>query len=276
MENSKEAKVLQLLAEQRAERQEDLTRYVSDPDATETDTDDEHTSDTPVLDKVLRFGGVGAVVEMTNCSLNEFNALWNFIRERVESGWNTGRGRKCQHYREDVLFMLLSTLKHAGTWDFNGKMFGVKGPTFERMIIGFVGKIVHVLYKTVVLQWEERYTMERLVKEKSTFKHYKFALYVTDVTFQNANRPSGNHEEAKGHFTNKHTLYGYKSEVSVLPNGIAIGCTAHQPGSVSDLDIYIGRIWSGIRLLCQRRIVKNARTRMWVQWRRNMMDSGLY
>lgn len=86
MENSKDAKVLQLLVEQSAERQEDLARYVSDPDATETDTDDEHNSDTPVLDKFLRSGGVGAVVEMTNYSLNEFNALWNVFRERVESG----------------------------------------------------------------------------------------------------------------------------------------------------------------------------------------------
>ena len=117
-------------------------------------------------------------------------------------------------------------------------MFGVKGPTFDRMMIGLIHKIVHVLYKTVVLQWEERYTMERLAKEKSTFKHYKFALYATDVTFQNANRPSGNHEEAKGHFSNEHKHYGYKSKLYVLPNGIAIGCTAHQSGSVSDLVIF--------------------------------------
>ena len=116
MENSKEAKVFYLLAEQCAERQEDLARYVSDPDATETDTDDEHNSETPGLDNVLRSGGVGAVVEMTNYSINEFNALWNVVRERVESGWNTGRGRKCQHYPKDVLFMLLSTLTHAGNW----------------------------------------------------------------------------------------------------------------------------------------------------------------
>ena len=52
--------------------------------------------------------------------------------------------------------------------------------------------------------------MERLVKEKSTFKHYKFALSATDVTFQNANRPCGNHEEAKGYFSNKYKQYGYK------------------------------------------------------------------
>ena len=239
METSKEATVLKLLAEQRAERQEDLPKYVSDPDATETDTDDERDSDTPVLDKFLQSGGVGAVVEMTSFALNEFNALWNVVEEKVESEWNTGRGRKSQHYYpKDVLFMLLSTLKDAGHWDFSGKMFGVKGPTFERMNIGFADKVVNILYETVVLRWKERYTMERLIKDNSTFRHYKFALYATDVTFQNSNRPGGNHEEAKRYFSNKHKLYGYKSEVSVLPNGIAIGCTPHQPGSVSDLTIF--------------------------------------
>ena len=86
-------------------------------------------------------------------------------------------------------FMLLSTLKHAGHWDFNGKMFGVKGPTFERMIIGFADKVVDILYETVVLRWEERYTIKRLIKDNSTFRHYKFALYATDVTFQNSNKP---------------------------------------------------------------------------------------
>lgn len=87
-------------------------------------------------------------------------------------------------------------------------MFGTMGPTFERMILGFVDKVVYVLYETSVLKWEQRYKMERLTKDRSTFKNYNFALYATDTTFENVNRPSGNHEEAKGHFSNKHKLYG--------------------------------------------------------------------
>ena len=164
METSQEATVLKILAEPRAKRQEDLAKYVSDPDATETDTDDERDSDTPVLDNFSQSDEVGAVVEMTNFTLNDFNSLWNVVEEKVESEWNTGRRRKSQHYPKDVLFMLLSTLKHAGHWDFNSKMFGVKGPTFERMIIGFAERVVDILYEIVVLRWEERYTMERLSK----------------------------------------------------------------------------------------------------------------
>jgi len=134
--------------------------------------------------------------------------------------------------------MLLCTLKRAGNWDFNGKMFGIKGPTFERMTLGFVDKIVQRLYQVSVLKWERRYTMERLISDKSTFKTYKFALYATDVTFQNANRPGGNHDQAKEFYSNKHKLYGCKTEVSVLPNGVAIGFTEHYPGSVPDLVIF--------------------------------------
>ena len=80
--------------------------------------------------------------------------------------------------------------------------------------------------------------MERLIKYKSTFSNYKFALYITDAAFQNANRSVRNHEEAKGYFTNKHMLYGYYSEFSVLPNSIAFGCTPHLPGSHSDIVIF--------------------------------------
>jgi hypothetical protein len=36
----------------------------------------------------------------------------------------------------------------------------------------------------------------------------------------------------------KHKLYGLKVEVSVLPNGMAINCSRHHPGSHSDIDIF--------------------------------------
>ena len=32
-------------------------------------------------------------------------------------------------------------------------------------------------------------------------------------------------------------LYGFKTEISVLPNGLAIGASVHHPGSVSDTGI---------------------------------------
>ncbi len=37
-------------------------------------------------------------------------------------------------------------------------------------------------------------------------------------------------------------MYGYKTEVSVAPTGLAIDATAHKPGSVSDLVIFQGNL----------------------------------
>jgi len=45
-------------------------------------------------------------------------------------------------------------------------------------------------------------------------------------------------QEGKAYFSGDHKLYGYKVEVSVLPNGLAAHASRHYPGSVSDVDIF--------------------------------------
>lgn len=70
------------------------------------------------------------------------------------------------------------------------------------------------------------------------FKHFPFSRYATVVTFQEYNRPNGNLQEVKKYFSGKHKLYGYKLEVFVLPNGLAIGCSTHYPGSVAEVDSF--------------------------------------
>lgn len=79
--------------------------------------------------------------------------------------------------------------------------------------------------------------MRNLHDGEQKFKHFPGALYATDVAFQQSFRPSGMMEEGQIYFSGKHKLYGVKVEVSVLPNGIAVGCTNHFPGSVSDFEI---------------------------------------
>ncbi|RHY07221.1 hypothetical protein DYB25_010653 [Aphanomyces astaci] len=68
--------------------------------------------------------------------------------------------------------------------------------------------------------------------------NFPFVRYATDVTFQQTNVPSGSYAEKKTYFSGKHSQYGHKVEVSVLPNGFAINCTAHYKGSVSDKAIF--------------------------------------
>ena len=70
------------------------------------------------------------------------------------------------------------------------------------------------------------------------FKHFPVACYATDVSSQPNFRPGGSLHEGKKYFSGKHKRYGYKMEVSILPNDIAIGCSGHEPGSVSDLTLF--------------------------------------
>ena len=103
---------------------ENLALFIPNSQATDTDSD-VGDSDSPVMDAFIASGGAGAVLEMTNFSLLELNAIWNILKDAITTDCNCGRGRKCQHKLKDVFFMLLSTLKHSGNFDFNGKMFGV-------------------------------------------------------------------------------------------------------------------------------------------------------
>ena len=84
---------------------------------------------------------------------------------------------------------------------------------------------------------DHMYSMSALRSNKTQFKYFPYALEAIDVTFQEANRPSGNMQEGKKYFSGKHKLYGFKTEVTVRPNGIAVACSQHFPGSVSDLHI---------------------------------------
>lgn len=79
--------------------------------------------------------------------------------------------------------------------------------------------------------------MTKMVQNNQTFRNVPYARYATDVTFQQSNRPAGNHEEALSCFFKTHKLYGYKVEVSVLPNGLALGAIKHFRGKLQDIDI---------------------------------------
>ena len=78
--------------------------------------------------------------------------------------------------------------------------------------------------------------MQALIEKQQLFSTFKIVRYATDVTFQMPYRPSGNIRGGKYNIS-KHKLYGYRLEVSVLPNGLAFSCRKHYPGSIFDLEI---------------------------------------
>lgn len=133
--------------------------------------------------------------------------------------------------------MVLCPIKHGAKWDFNATIFSIKGPTFERMIVPLIDKVLPTLFEVCVEKCFWSYSMMRMVADNVLFKFHKYDRYATDVTFHHANRPAGNHQESKHYFSNKHKIYGYKTEVSVVPNGLAIGCIDHRQRSVADVVI---------------------------------------
>ena len=53
-----------------------------------------------------------------------------------------------------------------------------------------------------------------------------------------AKRPCGNAQESKKYIFGNHKLYGWKTEASVLPKGIAMLRSFHVPRVTSDIEFY--------------------------------------
>ena len=118
------------------DRENDIIQYSSG--SVSSDIDGGFEYNTPVIDAFVEASGPSVYMKMANFSAAEFEFLWTSTISLVLANWKVGRVRKSAFSGEDVLLMLLSTLKHGGQWDFLGKMFKIKGPTFERTIINFL------------------------------------------------------------------------------------------------------------------------------------------
>ena len=229
---------LQTLETLRQVAAQHATEIANHADDDVVSSDEESDSNSPIYDSFYDQGGPEAIKSMTNFGPPQFTDIWLAVSTFVSANWNTGRGRKTKVEAKDVLFMMMTVLKHGQQWDFTARLFKMKTCTFERIISGFINMLAPHLYETCVRKLEEKWTVAKLRSSNTTFQHFHMARYATDVTFQQSYRPSGSMAEGKKYFSGKHKLYGYKVEVSVLPNGFAIGCTKHHPGSVADLEIF--------------------------------------
>lgn len=226
---------LNLLADIALEREEDISNFNTSRD--QNDSDEESDSSCPYFDKFFEEGGTQAISDMCNFNASEFEFLWQLLESFVLQNYNSGRGKKCHVTGKDMLFMLLTVMKHGGHWDILGRVFKIKGPTFERMITKFIRLVSDHIYKIFVTDMVSESTMSDFNATGKRFSNFPEALYAVDVTFQQSFRPSGSIQEGKLYFSGKHKLYGLKVEVAVLPNGLAISCSPHYPGSVSDFEI---------------------------------------
>ena len=133
--------------------------------------------------------------------------------------------------------MTIAVLKHGAKWDLISFLFGIKAATFEKRVSTMIKSISVHAYRRFVQQYASRFTMERLIGDKTTFKTYKMCRYATDVTFQQTFRPGRTSEESRKYFSGKHKLYGFRVEASVLPNELALHVSKHYPVSVADIVI---------------------------------------
>lgn len=89
-------------------------------------------------------------MEMNIFPLCKCDAFWRIIEQKAIAQCERGQGRKYESNRKHVIPMGPSVLKHGGSWYFNGQMFGIKGPIFERMITGLVNIICPLLFEEAV------------------------------------------------------------------------------------------------------------------------------
>ena len=241
---------LQLLADVAAERTaelEDVSENISD-----TDSDDDYESPCPVYDSFYKQGQSASILQLTGFDACEFQDLWVciiipstndiIIMSFVLGTWHKGRRKRTQFSGKDAFFMTLVTMKNGGTWEFLARVFSIKAPNFERVVLRFVTLFSETIYDKFVLSGLLTFDMASLQNSGRCFKNYPCDRYATDVTFQQAYRPSGAMEEGKKFYSGKHKIYGYKVEVSVLPIGIAVDGTDHYPGSIADIDIFYNNL----------------------------------
>ena len=223
-----------------------LPAYNSDME--DYNSDNKVDSEAPLLEAIYLTEGNTGLVTTTNFTTTELDELWGHVSTPALSRWNVGRGRKVSHKAKDVMMMALSVLKRGEPWDVLALSFGSSSSVFEKMISNYVDAITDYIYDTFVSQVAKTMSMQRLSADNRTFRHFPVARYATDVRFQETNRPSGNHSESKPFFSGKHGLYGIKTEVSVLPIGLAVDMSVPCKGSVSDKIIMQERVSVHVKL----------------------------
>lgn len=194
-------------------------------------------SQSPIYDRFLSEQGSEGILIMTNFSHLEFEALFAIVEPTIMAYWSVGRGRRYEVSAQDAFFITLNVLKRYSQWDMHAKVFGLKTSSFEKMVM----KMLMLIETPLKERFIKPVTMTTQRAKGQVFKNYPYALYATDVKFQEAYRPSGRFIEAKRYYSGKHSLYGLKLEASVALPGICVSLSKHYPGSIHDNTIFTER-----------------------------------
>lgn len=171
---------------------------------------------------------------MTKFSPKNVSSFTAATAKKIEVLYSTGRGCKTTVSGEDAIFMSLSVVKHGGQWDFLVCTFNVTGPNFERVIMKNIKSHVSRnfnLHSTVIYKPNILWNQQR--NQKCFTRSVLYRCYLSAILQIQRQR-----SRRKKCFMEPHKLYGHKVEVWVNSVDLAIGCSVHHPGSVSNLEVF--------------------------------------
>lgn len=94
-----------------------------------------------------------------------------------------------------------------------------------------IDEIHSVEHEQLMKSFGTNYSMTNMVAKDRFIENIPYARYACDARFHETNSPPGlKFSEPKRFFSEKHKVYGFKVEVSVLPSGICVYTGAHVPG----------------------------------------------
>ena len=200
-----------------------------------------HDDEGPVLRDFEDELGESVYHSMTNFTKAEFEILWETLRPDVLFAWQRSKGRKHKTSAKDAFFMTICVIKHCNAWYKHAADFRLQPSAFERMVDKMLGVIEPILTSL--------YIVKPSGMGYRKFDNFPYALYATDVKFQQSNRPGGTFQDAKKYFSGKHHLYGLKVECSVSADGRCVDVTKHYAGSVTDASIFIENLDTHLQML---------------------------
>lgn len=99
------------------------------------------------------------MLNMTNCTPDKMEYIWNSNEHNVNIIFHAGRGKKSAIQPKYCLLMSLTVMKYGVTWEFSGQILNCKNPNSEPLILKFLSISSPLLYEKYVNLYERKYTV---------------------------------------------------------------------------------------------------------------------
>lgn len=148
------------------------------------------------------------------------------------------RDKKITVFNFWQMFMMLVVFKIEDSWDTLASLFKISTAYFQSITCKFLpffhNQALIILWKNKRnnLQWT---IWSSKILNLTIFQlpfMPRMSLFKCSIGWEKI------FKNTKKYYSGKHQFYGYKTEFSVLPNGIAMNCSSYFPGSVRDTSVF--------------------------------------